>query len=111
MILTSGMAVRSRFSISDPRLDGETQALTAIGAGANGFPPVALGKIPFDRFAQASLQIVTRLPAEFGFDPAGIDRIAQIVSRPVGDEADQRPAASLAIRRQRVDEIADRFDK
>ena len=52
---------------------------------------------------------VLRPPAEFGTDLRGVDRIAAIMARPVGDESNKRSPRPPR-RRDAVQNIADQLD-
>ena len=54
----------------------------------------SLSRIPVDRLRQAALETLRRRPAELALDLGGIDGIAAVMARPVGDEADQVAVAS-----------------
>ena len=52
-------------------------------------PPPVVGPVPGDRGVQRLLEAVARRPAQ-GADLGGVDAVAQVVARPVGDVADAR---------------------
>src|SRR4051812_33507829 len=80
----AGRCRRTPGSRNDP------QPLAAIDAAADAIPPRAIGEIPLDRLAQSRLEGLLRLPAEVGRDLRSVDGIAQIVSRTVRHERDER---------------------
>src|SRR5690606_9593 len=71
--------------------------LEAIAAVKHSLYPWLVVQVPVDRLRQAALEGVARLPAQFTAQLAGVDRVAAIVARPVGDEGDLR-LVRLAIR-------------
>ena len=68
---------------------GGAKALAGVTGGPHAFPPGAVGQIPVDGAAEAGLEIVRRGPAERGLGSGRVDFVAEIMARPVGDEADQ----------------------
>src|SRR6202000_3139576 len=60
--------------------------VAGLGRGLAVDPPRAVVPVPLDRLLETAAQIsVARLPAEFGPQPAGVDRVAQVVPGPVDD--------------------------
>ena len=88
---------------------GAPEALAGIRTIHHGAPPVFVGKIPFDCLAQTTPEIFVRPPAERAFELARVDRIAQIMSGPVGDKRDQISVPeAIAARTQFIKDGADR---
>src|SRR4051794_4762076 len=89
----------------------DSEPLAAINAAADALPPAAIGEIPLDGLAQPGLEALLRRPVEVGRDFRSINRIAQIVSRAIRHERDQRaPRPDLRIRYKLVHQRADRLD-
>src|SRR5581483_4464846 len=81
-----------------------------IDAAANALPPIAIVEIPLHGLAQSGFHRLARTPAELAADLAGIDRVTQVVARPIGNELNQALAlADFGIGRQLVDQRADRL--
>ena len=60
-----------------------------VGAAGYVFRPGGVVEIPGDGFAQAGFEAFGRVPAQFAFELAGVDGVAPVVARAVGDEADK----------------------
>ena len=69
----------------------QADALGFVASIENGLPPSAILKIPAHRLGKAGLERLLRAPAKLALDLGGIDGIAPVVARPVGDERDQSP--------------------
>jgi hypothetical protein len=68
-----------------------------VGAAGDGFDPGGVVEVPLDGLAEAGLEGFGGVPAEFGFDLAGVDGVAAVVAGTVlhvGDELDVRRRAS-----------------
>ena len=76
----AGEAVGDRGSARQP------EPFAAIGAAHDALPPAPVVEVPAHGLAQAVLEIVARPPAELALDLAGVDGVAGVVARPVGDE-------------------------
>src|SRR5206468_442263 len=61
----------------------------AVAFRPDRLPPPAIVEIPRDSLAQAGLEALARLPAKLATQLCRIHRIAPVVTRPVGDKADQ----------------------
>jgi hypothetical protein len=86
-----------------------SKSFPAIGSTHDPLPPGAIVEEPAHGVAQAGLERMARLPAELAPDLGGIDRIARVVARPVGNEFDEpfvRPVRAL--RQHLVEQRADR---
>lgn len=73
-------------------------------------PPFWVVEIPLDGFAEARLEGFSGFPAEVGADLGGVDGVAEVVPRTVGDECDLRFVGFRA-RVEFVKNTADRFDE
>jgi hypothetical protein len=51
-------------------------------------PPPFVGEIPIDGARETGLEGFLRLPAEIAFDLRGVDGVAPVMARAVGDETD-----------------------
>ena len=51
--------------------------------------PIQMVQIPADGLAQSGLEGFDGRPAQLAPDPAGVDGVADIVARPIGDVGDQ----------------------
>ena len=59
-----------------------------VGPALHMADPIGVGQIPLDGFSDTGLKSFGGLPTQFGLEFAGIDGIAAVVSRTVGDIAD-----------------------
>ena len=50
--------------------------------------PLGVGQVPLDGFADAGVKGFGGLPAQLGFELAGVDGVAPVVARAVGDVGD-----------------------
>src|SRR6185312_4236041 len=67
----------------------------------------APAKVPLHGLAQPALEILRWPPAELARDLGGIDRVAPVVSGPVGHEADQLLVAARRARPHLVEQRAE----
>src|SRR3954462_10086102 len=67
----------------------DPEARTAIALRPDRFPPPAIVKIPGYRLPQPALEVAQRPPIELAPDLCGVDRVAAVVPRAVGNERDQ----------------------
>src|SRR5689334_306905 len=86
---------------------GEAET-SAVIAALDLLPPGGVRDVPVDRGLEPALEARLRLPAERALGVAGVDRVAQIVARPVRHEADQAIARAGGIGHAAVEDRADR---
>src|SRR6478736_5508586 len=67
----------------------DTDALCLIAAVKNRLPPTALVQIPSDGLLDPGLEGLGGAPAQLALDLCCIDRVAAVMTGPVGDERDQ----------------------
>src|SRR6266478_6524461 len=67
----------------------QPESLATVGAAHDALPPAPVVEVPAHGLMQAVVEIVPRPPAELVLDLAGVDGVARIMARPVGDELDQ----------------------
>lgn len=81
------------------RLEGAfCSSVGSFGRLLVGTPPRLVRPVPLDGRLQTGAEIpVDRLPTEFGLQTGRVDRVAQVVSRPIGHEIEIRfvPIAQL----------------
>src|SRR5205823_14344648 len=80
---------RRQFFQPDPALACQTEPLAAIGPAHHALPPAAMVEVPAHGGAEAVVEIVPGPPAQLAPDLRGVDGVALVVPRPVGDEFDQ----------------------
>src|SRR4029079_17517248 len=85
---------------------GQTDALRSVSCVENRLPPRAGLEIPAHRLGKPGLEALYGAPAELALDLRGIDRVAAIMTRPVGDEGNQLLPGALARRRIVVEQPA-----
>src|ERR1700682_806396 len=67
----------------------KTQSLAAVNPISQRLPPVAAIEIPAHGLFDACLERLLGAPSQLGFEFCRVDRIAQIVARAIGDEANK----------------------
>ena len=72
--------------------------------------PLFIIEIPLYCFLDAFLKLEARLPSQFSLQLGGVDGIAGIVSRSVGDEGDEVEVLALLPSEQPVDGLYDNLD-
>src|SRR3546814_9853341 len=87
------------------------QPVAGIAPVADRRPPPAIVEIPVDRLREPAGKALLRPPAQLALDLRRVDRVAPVVPRPVGDEANQIAPRPPARRRHAlVEQVADRLD-
>src|SRR5262249_53891030 len=84
----------------------EPESLPAVLADQDRLTPVAVLEIPGDRGAQTLRKSVRGTPAELRLEACGIDGVATVVARPVGNEGPKVRVARDTLPGQR--RVADR---
>src|SRR3546814_15055348 len=69
-----------------PRLR-DPQPVAGIAPVADRRPPPAIVEIPVDRLREPAGKALLRPPAQLALDLRRVDRVAPVVPRPVGDDA------------------------
>src|ERR1700757_3877577 len=88
---------------------GGAEALAAVAARPNQFPPPPVLEVPRDRPAQPAVKGFARRPVQVTSDLGDIHRVATIVSGPVGDKGDEPLMRRIRRPRQHlVEQTADR---
>src|SRR3546814_1829255 len=88
------------------------QPVAGIAPVADRRPPPAIVEIPVDRLREPAGKALLRPPAQLALDLRRVDRVAPVVPRPVGDEANQIAPRPPARRRHAlVEQVADRLDQ
>src|SRR6516164_8157387 len=67
----------------------EAKALAAIDTLTERLPPIGAIEIPTNGFFNAGLKSLMGAPSQLFLQPAGIDGIAPVVARAIGDEANK----------------------
>src|SRR5204863_3677175 len=80
-------------------------SLPIVPPGLHLLAPVAVIEVPADSIAQSGFECVARGPSQLLPDLRGVDRIAPIVARTIGNEGFQR-ATTLSRWTQLVDGVA-----
>ena len=78
--------------------------------GEQRFPPDAVFHVPGDRRGKALVETVLRRPPQFGVELRKIDRVAEVVAGPVGNESHELAMLQAGARARPVERIADRVD-
>src|SRR5579864_4060449 len=87
------------------------EPLAAVDAGADSLPPSGIFEIPAHCFGEAGFESLLRRPTEFVSELRGVDGVAPIMARPVGDKGDEGGARlAFCARRRVIEQPADRLD-
>lgn len=89
-------------------LASNTEAFAAVSAVLNFLPPGFVVQVPLDGFAEAGFEGFLWRPAQLFFDFAGVDGVAMVVARAVGDEGDQVTVVGV-LRYHFLEQVADGF--
>src|SRR6185436_13429834 len=71
------------------RNSSEAESFSIVASRLYALAPIAMLDVPPHRVAQAVFERMPRRPAELAADFRGIDRVAPIVPRPIGNECPQ----------------------
>src|ERR1700691_5665617 len=72
-----------------PGLGDHAETLARIDLFPERAPPPLVVEIPTHRLLDAALERFARAPAELALELGGVDRIAEIVPGPIGDEGNE----------------------
>jgi len=87
-------------------LASSAEAFAAVGAVLDFLPPGFVVQVPLDGFAQTGFEGFFRRPAQFFLDFAGVNGVAVVMARAVGDEGDQVTVVGV-LRYQFLEQVAD----
>src|SRR5579863_9306009 len=92
------------------RLAGAPEPLAGIALGGNLRAPSPVGQVPVDRFGEARLKRLERLPTELALNLRAVDGVAPVMARPVRHELDEGFMRAGGPRSLRIEEGADHLD-
>src|SRR5271163_1589887 len=82
---------RRRRPLGNPVATPGPESLAMVPLRPDRLPPPTVLKIPGDRLAKPAVKVLGGLPAQLAPDLGDVHGVAPVVSRSIGDEADQAP--------------------